>query len=212
MWKCNKCGETNDDNYSQCKKCGSKRSAQPAEPRHRHAPISNPASDAVSAPPETVPATPPCDDTDPAKKLKSKESAVEASKILILSATLLQLVLFSLVYAKTPDYTIYKACSGEYGSIEQICSILLVVLTFVPAITVLIKLDLRKRNLPVTTSVIVASLTTVYCLVILFGSDDSTAVPALIILLSWGIVFLAYKYVKALNEVDNTLLFRPTSF
>ena len=209
MWYCYKCGETNDDNSTQCKRCGSKRSSQSTEPRPKPNPTPKPVSESVSEPtPE-----PPSDGIKPVlADTKSKEETVTKLRLSILAATLLQFVLFAAKYTRTDQYTIYKACSGLYGSIEQICSILLVILTIIPAITVLMKLDVRKRNLPITTSAIIASLATVYCFVIWFGNPDPTVVPALIILLSWGVVFLAYRYVKALNAVDNTLLYRPTSF
>ena len=205
MWECYKCGETNDDNSTQCKRCGSKRSSQPTEPRPKST-IPKPMSEPT---PEPTPEPPPVIDVIDIKK---KENTVTALRWSTLAATVLQFMLFATEYTKADNYTIYKACSGLYGPIEQICSILLVVLTIIPAITVLVKLDVRKRNVPITVSMIIASLTTVYCLVIWFGNPDSTAVPAFIILLSWGIVFLAYKYVKALNAVDNTLLYRPISF
>ncbi len=244
MWKCDKCGEMNNDNTTQCERCGSKRTAQPGWKCSRCgemndgskdqcckcgskrsavklSPTPGPASDPVPDPtPDPKPSDPPRTDhiilpaddyPNTGEIIKRKDVLVSQYRGLAVSATILQFLLFALKYTYF-DYTIYRACAGYYGSIEQICSFLLVTLTIVPAITVLVKLDVRKRNLPITISAITASLTTVYCLVIWFGNPDSTVVPALIILLAWGVVFFAYKYAKALNEIDNTMLHRPTSF
>lgn len=213
-WKCSRCGETNEESRDQCCKCGCKRSAVKLSPTPNPTPdpIPDPIPDPSYAPLTKLPAEDPAPAEDIGSDVKKKEQAVKQYKAMVIAATLLQLVLFAIKYTNHSGYTIYGACSGEYGGIEQICSILLVVLTIIPPVTVIIPLDVRKRNLPITVSAIIAALTTVYCLVIWFGNSKSTVVPALIILLAWGAVFFAYKYVTALNGIDNTLLHRPTSF
>ena len=217
MWKCTRCGETNDDNHPQCPKCGNRRPTRPEKTGSKGRGLSGFGFDGDIKPikPMTPPERGPEPSEDPGsvkKTLKKRKETVKLYKGIILLLTLIQFALFAFNYIKDSKYTIYHACIGDFGAIEQICSILLVILTIAPALTVLIKLDVRKRNLPITIAAIVATLTTVYCLVIWFGNPDSTIVPALIILVSCGIVFVAYRYVKAMNEADNTLLFRPTSF
>ena len=132
-------------------------------------------------------------------------------KSLVVFFTLLQLILFAVSYIKGNDrFTIFKNCAGKNGSIEQICSIVLVCITVVPAIFTWLPLNVRKRNLPVTVSIGVAVLTTIYCIVIL-QSKNVNIVPVFIIMCAAACVLFAVLTVRTMNQLDNAM-YRPTGF
>ncbi len=133
-------------------------------------------------------------------------------KVLVVFFAVVQLALFAVPYIKGIDrYTVYNNCGGKNGSIEQICSIVLVCITIAPAIFACIPLNARRRNLPITIAVIVAILTTVYCASILFTSIDLNAVMILVILAAWACVVFSVLMVKTLNRLDNAM-YRPIGF
>lgn len=133
-------------------------------------------------------------------------------KALIVFFTIVLLALFAVPYINGYDkYTVYNSCGGKNGPIEQICSIVLVCITIAPAVFACIPLNARRRNLPITITVIVAILTTIYCASILFTSIKLNAVLVLVILAAWACVVFAVLMVKTLNRLDNAM-YRPIGF
>ena len=120
-------------------------------------------------------------------------------------------VLFLLPYAAaayTSQYTVYNNMAGLNGSIEQICSVVLLCFALLPIPFLLMKQTVTKRNLPVTMSAVSAGAIAIYSAVIWFGSMNPTAVPFLIILSAAAEVLCTVKYIEALKAMDN-LMFRP---
>lgn len=219
-WVCKNCETENDENALVCSLCGAKRDAQNADNTNESVPAYNihshtsgnqygnqNSSYTASSTEQTS------SNGDELRELiKKYDGQKNTFKGLVIVCALAQLILFAFKYVGfSSNFTIYKNCTGINGSIEQICSILLVGITIVPAIVVCVKLNIRKRNLPITISVIVAILTTIYSAVIWFGNPDSTVVPALIIAIAWAAVIFAVNMVKALNQLDNAM-YRPTGF
>ena len=133
-------------------------------------------------------------------------------KALIVFFTIVLLALFAVPYINGYNqYTVYNNCGGKNGPIEQICSIVLVCITIAPAVFACIPLNARRRNLPITITVIVAILTTIYCASILFTSIELNAVLVLVILAAWACVVFAVLMVKTLNRLDNAM-YRPIGF
>lgn len=219
-WVCKNCETENDESALICSLCGAKRDAQFSESTKQSVPSYNGqrptggnqyGRQQTSDAPSTIQHNDSNGDTlrELIKKYDSQKNTFKGFTIV---CVLIQLILFAFQYVKFDEnYTIYKNCTGINGSIEQICSLLLVCITIAPAVVVCIKLNVRKRNLPITISVIVAILTTIYSAVIWFGSPNSTVVPALIILIAWATVIFAVNMVKTLNKLDNAM-YRPTGF
>lgn len=223
-WICKNCETENDEESIICSTCGMKRDAQSVESRQddvtpfetRHNQTTGYQTQTSSNQynrTEQASSNNEESNGDALRELIAKyDSRRNTFKGLVIVFVILQLLLFAFPYVKgEPDYTIYKNAMGLHGSIEQICSILLVCITIAPAVVVCINLTVRKRNLPITISVIVAILTTIYSAVIWFGNDGSTVVSGLIILSAWACVIFAVKLVKTMNELDNAM-YRPTGF
>lgn len=216
-WVCRNCETENEDSTSICSLCGAKRDVEYVANSQQSVPAYNPRQTNQYGRQQTFNTTSSSTQApsngDALRELINKyDKQKNLFKGLAIIGTIVQLILYYFKYVKNEsNFTIYKNCAGINGSIEQICSILLVCITVAPAIVVCVKLNVRKRNLPITISVIVAILTTIYSAVIWFGNPYSTVIPALIIVVSWAIVIFAINMVKTLNQLDNAM-YRPTGF
>lgn len=219
-WICKNCETENADDVIICTTCGAKKDAQSVDAHDQGVSSYTTRHNQQSGSQKQVNGNQfsngekdGSDNGDYLRELiKKYDSQKSTFKGLALGFVILQLVLFSLPYVKNAaEFTIYKNCTGINGSIEQICSILLVCITIAPAVVVFVNLNVRKRNLPITISVIVAILTSIYALVIWFGNDDSTIIPAAIILSAWMCVVFSVRLVKTMNELDNAM-YRPKGF
>lgn len=225
-WVCKNCETENDESVSICSLCGAKRDAQytdnseqsvPSYDSQRQTNGNQYSRQQTSGVPSDTQET--VSNGDELRELIRKyEGQKNLFKGLVIACVFMQLILFACQYIRyDEDFTIYKNCTGIYvqDNIVQICSILLVCITIAPAVAVCIKLNVRKRNLPVTISVIVSILTTIYSVVIWFGSLQNgfpvTAVPAFIIANVWATVVFAVNMVKTLDKLDNAM-YRPTGF
>lgn len=118
------------------------------------------------------------------------------------------LCLFAVPYCfNSSQYTVYYNIQGYNGEIEKACSIVALLFTLLPAPFLLMKLDVRKRNLPFTIALISAGAISIYGFVIFFGSASVNGVMLFIVALQCLIAFFAYRYVKLLEMIEN-LLFR----
>ena len=208
-WVCKNCETENDESVSICSLCGAKRDAQytdnseqsvPSYDSQRQTNGNQYSRQQTSGVPSDTRET--VSNGDELRELIRKyEGQKNLFKGLVIACVFMQLILF--------------ACQYIQDNIVQICSILLVCITIAPAVAVCIKLNVRKRNLPVTISVIVSILTTIYSVVIWFGSLQNgfpvTAVPAFIIANVWATVVFAVNMVKTLDKLDNAM-YRPTGF
>lgn len=227
-WICKNCETENDGSVAVCSVCGARRDAQPdAAPNPVSAPAQAPranserdASDAeqprrmvATVRPVDRNADAPAAGSDSLRaRIRQADNQKNIYKALAVLSVLIELALFAVPYVSgMGSYTVYQNCLGSNGAIEQICSILLVCASIAPAVAICLNLNAKKRNLPVTISVTVAILTTIYCAVILFGNEGATVIPVLIALLSWACVACAILLVKTLNKLDN-VLYRPKGF
>lgn len=224
-WVCKNCETENDESVSICSLCGAKRNAQYTD--HSEQFVSSydsqrqtngnqysrqQTSGVPSDTQETV------SNGDELRELIRKyEGQKNLFKGLVIACIFIQLLLFLIPYinGNNTDFTIYKNCTGDNSAanpINQICSVLLVCITIAPAVAVCVKLNVRKRNLPITISVIAAILTTIYSAVIWFGNLGTTNnVPALFIANIWAAVVFAVNMVKTLDKLDNAM-YRPAGF
>ena len=226
-WVCKNCETENDDRTNVCTICGVKRDAQPTiesydaggssyEDRyHQEYDARDQTRDDRKGRSEAS-LSDFTESTDDSAKLRERIQKCDRQKHvfrgLVIAFVIIQLGLFALPYINgLSRYTIYYNCTGIHGSIEQICSIMLVCITIAPAVVACVNWNVRERNLPVTIAVIAAILTTIYCAVIWFGNKASTFVPAAIILSAWLCMFFAARLVKTMNELDNAM-YRPTGF
>ena len=138
-------------------------------------------------------------------------------RLLIVGLVIVQYILFLQPYSMLIKgnmvglYAIYYNAIGENGTIEQICSLILVLITVLPAVLCWIHFKPRSRNLPVTVCAFVSGLSTIYCAVIWFGSEMATIVPALIILSSWLVFLFTVLLVKASSR-QSEVITRPKGF
>lgn len=181
----------------------------------------NPIRDrAAEAPAQKDPlsgAKPPVSGEEMRESIKKADQKKLLFRLLIVGFVIVQYILFLQPYSMLVKddmiglYAIYYNAIGENGSIEQICSIVLVVIAILPAIICWIRFKLRSRNLPITIGAFVSGLTTVYCAVIWFGSEQSTVVPAFIILCSLSALLFTVLLVRTNNRQNETVL-RPKGF
>ena len=218
-WRCT-CGTRNADDARFCKNCGAARSVQepPREMGWRCVcgmqngndarfckncgkPKGSAAGTVTTAPKTGVQAE--------YKALETRANMMRGLAITCIAAMLF--VLFLLPYAAaayTSQYTVYNNMAGLNGSIEQICSVVLLCFALLPIPFLLMKQTVTKRNLPVTMSAVSAGAIAIYSAVIWFGSMLPTAVPFMIILAAAAEVLCTVKYIEALKAMDN-LMFRP---
>ena len=208
VWVCRECEAENDETRLTCVICGAKRpvgkSAGPApkktvgmnsrrlinkmvtpapeSERKPSSPVRTPAVPTVRAAAETVKPAP--------EKPNTKKLLAFRIPIAVLTAAMF--VLFFLRYSTLTDrrYSIITNFFGDSMPYERLCSILLIVLSILPLILSLTRIQAAKRRLPIVISIIAAVVTTVYCAVIYFGSDRPTVVPLLIIACSVTITVL----------------------
>ena len=143
------------------------------------------------------------------KALETRANTMRGLALACIAAMLF--VLFLLPYAAadyTKQYTVYNNMAGVNGSIEQICSIVLLCFALLPIPFLLMKQTVTKRNQPITMSAVSAGAIAIYSAVIWFGSMLPTAVPFMIILSAAAEVLCTVKYIEALKAMDN-LMFRP---
>ena len=219
-WHCT-CGTRNEDAACFCKNCGAARGAKQEPPREMGwrcvcgmqngndarfckncgKPKGSAAGTVTTAPKTGVQAE--------YKALEAKANTMRGLALACIAAMLF--VLFLLPYAVadyTKQYTVYNNMAGVNGSIEQICSIVLLCFALLPIPYLLMKQTVTKRNLPITLSLVSAGAIAIYSAVIWFGSMLPTAVPFLIILSAASEVLCTVKYIEALKAMDN-LMFRP---
>ena len=138
------------------------------------------------------------------------------AKVGVIACVLLCLILFSAPYLELgthnrAQYTVYAIMGGQFEKsfpTVQICSIVVFLFTLLPAIFVLIRFHIRKRNLPITVSVISAVAVIIFCITILSGCPEANAVLYFIMLAMAGCVAFCVLHVKTLTAIDN-LLYRP---
>lgn len=218
-WICSRCEAENEADAAVCAVCGTKREfvQQTTGPRQMQK------SSQYSRDPKPI---------SSGTFGASNKSAVEAGskdelrdlikkydkmkllyRVLIVAFVALQYILFALKYSPVTYkvYTIYNNCTGANDGAEQICSIILVIIAVFPAVLCWFDFRLRKRNLPITVSAFVTALTAIYCCTIWFGSENSTVVPALIILSSSAVLVFSVLLVKTINKLDNAM-YRPKGF
>lgn len=218
-WRCT-CGTRNEDDARFCKNCGAARSVQepPRETGWRCVcgmqngndarfckncgkPKGSAAGSVTTAPKTGVQAE--------YKALETRANTMRGLALACIAAMLF--VLFLLPYAAadyTKQYTVYNNMAGVNGSIEQICSIVLLCFALLPIPFLLMKQTVTKRNQPITMSAVSAGAIAIYSAVIWFGSMLPTAVPFMIILSAAAEVLCTFKYIEALKAMDN-LMFRP---
>lgn len=218
-WRCT-CGTRNEDDARFCKNCGAARSVQepPREMGWRCVcgmqngndarfckncgkPKGSAAGTVTTAPKTGVQAE--------YELLVARANTMRGLALACIAAMLF--VLFLLPYAAadyTKQYTVYNNMAGVNGSIEQICSVVLLCFALLPIPFLLMKQTVTKRNLPITLSLVSAGAIAIYSAVIWFGSMNPTAVPFMIILSAAAEVLCTVKYIEALKAMDN-LMFRP---
>lgn len=103
------------------------------------------------------------------------------------------------------SYTVLFNVLGENGSIEQVCSIVMLLFSAAPIVLVLISLDGTKRSLITVLSIVSAAVVSIYCLSIIVGSTRENIVPYLILLMQWAAAYAAGEYVKCTKELENML-------
>lgn len=201
QWKCKECETLNDESTDICTVCGCKKGTwSDPKPNQEPKPIPNPMPRPDPEPNPNPPVEPIMN------SLKDYENEKSICKYIIIGSTILQLIMYALPYVYNyQNYTIYQNCTGIHGSIEQICSILLVLITVMPVVVLFIKLGVRRINLPIVFFAITASFVTIYSAVIWFGNPTSTVVPAIIILCVWCSFGGAVFYVKTLNKIENAM-------
>ncbi len=151
------------------------------------------------------------------ESMQKSERKKRIFRLLIVFFVIVQYVLYLQPYSMLEKddmiglYAIYYNVIGVNGPIEQICSLLLVLITILPAILCWIEFRLKSRNLPVAISAFVSGLTTIYCLVILFGSVQSTVVPVCIILCSLLTFLFTVLLVRTCSR-QNEAISRPKGF
>ena len=233
-WVCKNCETENDESVSICSLCGAKRDAQYTDHSEQsvspyHSQRQTNGNQYKNQQPSDAPVNTqePVSNGDELRALiKKYDSQKNLFKGLLIVCVFIQLVLFACPYvikydmyigyehiiSFDEDFTIYKNCIGiKADPIELICSILLVCITIAPVVAVCVKLNVRKRNLPITISVIAAILTTIYSVVLLFGCYNPSIVPAFFIANVWGTVVFAVSLVKTLDKLDNAM-YRPAGF
>ena len=218
-WRCT-CGTRNEDDARFCKNCGAARSVQepPRETGWRCVCGMQNISDArfcqncgkpKGSAAGTVTTAPKTGLQAEYELLVARANTMRGLALACIAAMLL--VLFLLPYAAadyTKQYTVYNNMAGVNGSIEQICSVVLLCFALLPIPYLLMKQTVTKRNLPVTMSAVSAGAIAIYSAVIWFGSMHPTAVPFMIILSAAAEVLCTVKYIEALKAMDN-LMFRP---
>ncbi len=192
-WTCS-CGAANDEQYNFCKMCGKPRETknEPPKPEPEHEPD-----------PQDI----------MRREMKKLEDRTVLMKVLACLCIAALFVLFAFKYTSidssgfsTENYTIYKNALGINGSIEQLCSIVLIVFALLPLPFLFIKFDVNKRNLPLVIAIVSACCITLYALTIFFGVIEKTIIPVLIVCCASGVAFCAYFYVDALKKKENTLM------
>lgn len=194
-WTCS-CGAVNDEQYNFCKMCGKARKVKPNPPEPK--------------PPKHAPLDPKDEMRRQMKKLTARVVLMQILSVLCIVA---MFVLFSFNYTSidssgfaTENYTIYKNVLGVNGSIEQLCSIVLIVFTLLPLPFLFAKFDINRRNLPLVIAIVSACCITLYALTIFFGVIQKTIIPILIVCCAAAEAFCAYFYVDALKGKENILM------
>lgn len=210
-WVCGKCEAENDESARVCIVCGAKRDFTQGAMRQNT--LQGNAGGAFPTGATSTKfggaATSGTVSGDELRALIKKYDAQKSLfRVLIVLFVIVQYAMFPLRYSGVSSgyYSILRNCIGDNGAsaTEQICSIVLVAIAFLPAILCWIDFKVRRRSLPVTVSVFVTVLTTIYSVVIWF-SDKPNFVPGVIIAASLLTMLFSILLVKALNKMDNAM-------
>lgn len=225
-WTCLSCYTDNDGLY--CKNCGRKRGtamesalcnqsnavprstgqAKPCQWTCAKCETKNPENSIVC----TYCSTPRSIDSS-AELRRKLDNAVERKngvRVVAIVCIVIILCLFAVPYISAySQYTVYYNMQGYNGEIEKACSIVALLFSLLPAPFLLMKLDVRKRNLPFTIALISAGAISIYGFVIYFGSANANGVMLFLVALQCLIAFFTYRYVKLLEMMEN-LLFRSS--
>ncbi len=211
MWTCKKCDTENDESNRYCVVCGLEKTVA-TEPAVETTAYREPAAEPkrYTNPPEYVdpkPMTGTKRTPDMAVLQEQYDELTRTANFFkagVILCVFIAFVLFAQPFLNYYDYyTIYNLTLGIAGSIEQICSIVLLGFAILPVIFVLINFGSRKRNLPVTMSWVSLIAVAIYCGVIYFGNTDHNFVPILIVMCFALSVFFATMYVMKLIEREN---------
>ncbi|MBQ1821495.1 MAG: hypothetical protein II117_07840 [Clostridia bacterium] len=207
-WTCKSCEAENDADASTCIVCGAKRAVASKEPLLTQS--------ALKETPRYVQKPQPRSAGYGEAELhaiRRLDRRILILRELVVFFAVLEFVLFGFRYTYLPGYnfTVYRNFLGKNGAIEQICSVLLVLITMFPPVFCLIPLPRRRRNLPITVSEFVSILTVIYSLVIWFGNEGSTFVPAAILLASCLSLISVVLLMNVQNKLDDALHERKES-
>lgn len=220
-WSCPACHTVNDGLY--CKHCGRKKGMSAGHaPRPQHVDGGSQArprprqwvcTRCNTANPETASVCMKCraprsynKNTALRNQLNVMESKKNGARVAAILCICTILLLFSMPYIIGDyNYTVYNNVTGANGDVEEACSIVALLFAILPIPFLLVKLNVRKRNLPFTISLISAGAVGIYCCVIFFGSIDVNATMLLILAAQALVVIFARRYMKLMEEIENLL-------